>query len=152
MRYSELTEAVRDYPLYHGTSIASLSQIISENELHSKNNWDDYGGGVSLTSDIETAEGFAKEREYFSTYGENVGAVLVFSSSDIRSNFGLRRIKFSGDGSEKEMRTANDIRPFSSHIKKIVLKRNDFENISEDHPEYAEITNRLANDARIEWI
>lgn len=158
MRYIELVEAARDYPLYHGTSIDVLSHIILDDELHSRNGWDDHGEGVSLSADLSVAEGFAENGEIhardISEINNRIGAVVEFSSDDLRKNFGLRRIRWEGDGSEKEMRTIKDIKPFSRHVRKIYLRKGDVQQYVDsvtDEP-YARILKSLLNDDRVTWI
>lgn len=164
MRYNELTEAAREYALYHGTSIDALSQIIKENSLHNDFNSDGMGGSVSMSSSFDVAAGFAKNGEdhvndimsddYDHSGGERIGAVLEFSSVDLRKNFGLRRVRWDGDGSEKEMRTLEDITPFDRHVKKIYLRKSDVEeyiSVIDEQP-YLDIFKSLLTDARITWI
>lgn len=100
--------------VYHGTSVVAAASILSQNTLNCGDS-DDGPLGVSLTSDLRVAIGFAKdvdERELEMVYDINLrsltarpsGAVLVFKYSALQRYYSIIEHAWDGSDAEHEIR------------------------------------------------
>lgn len=137
MRYTDLLEAERPYALYHGTSTDYFAGIWSADSVRGDYGSDSHHQGVSLSSSIDVAAGFAENsemqfREHLMSEGiheltiKSRGCILVFDSADLRASFGIKRVR-DGGPEEKEMRTIGHLSQVRSHLKAVIADRDHLE-------------------------
>ncbi len=137
-----------DTPLWHGTDLISLAQIIASNELHASIDQLGPHQGVSLTHDLNMAWSFARRSsdieqnhmlDWFNGEGPDPrsmptsGGVLEFDTAKLRAQHRLvhytdHTLYSPGEGvddEEREVRVLGDVMPVSPYLTAIYFNPND---------------------------
>lgn len=133
----DLVENFEDITLYHGTSIESIVDILSQGTIRHREGIDGSHNGVSFTSDLKIAWDFAhsdmRDGDFLHTeiLGEEIncrGSVLVFHDQTFVSQ--LENLQNFNDGLESEWRSFGDVP--ASVISHILVHRKDLERYVSD--------------------
>ena len=115
MRARELFES-RIAPLYHGTGIASLLNILATNSLNTSQDYDDDPLAVSLTRDPRVAAGFMSRNA-----GTDLGAILVLDQQKLVHTFRIApfaAVDIDGNSisNEEEEVVYSNIKPLDRYL------------------------------------